>query len=787
MPKVHRCSNSWRLQWAQLIVVALLTACGGGGSSPSPGQSVTLSLSPTQISVTALTGTPAPTASLDATITATVSSSKEYYLKGSYTSNGIASVTDPDSNGNLEIQFKDPTSLGVGTYNDAITIEACPEQACTTQLANSPQQVAVKYTVSQAPSVISSLQPAAMTAGGPAFTLTVNGSNFTSGSIVQWAGAPLTATFVSASELTAAVPAADVSAVGTFAVTVETDDVVSTPVLFAVQALVTPAITGFSPGSATIDGAAFTLTVNGSNFSTLSVVNWNGSARSTTYASATQLTAQITAADIANAATVPITVVTLTQTSAPVNFAVQPLPALALNSVTPWIVDAGNPAFPLTVNGAGFTAASTVLWNGSVRATTYVSTNVLQAQILTTDVAAIGTGTVTVQNPANQGGTTPNGETVQIVKAGIDSVAYQINPAHSGAMTFQSMSLPTNALWSVNVGGNASFALIATGMVYVTVTVPSATTYNSELIALNQSSGATVWGPVALSGPASAAYENGAIFVISGGASSPGTLQAFDAATGNLKWSYSTPTFGVSTGGISALNGIVYVGMDNDGGTLDAFNEFNGALIWSQAVNGGEDSTPAVTSSGVYVDYSCQVYDFDPATGASIWHYNGPCEGGGGATPIVANGTLYAANATPGPEFAGQTFNASTGAAVSTFTADDPPAFGTTNGYLLLSGTLQGQQLSNNSVLWSFTGDGNLITAPILVNNDVFIGSSSGNVYAIDGTTGAQLWQVNVGAPMTYGTFTDDFIPYYGLSAGDGLLIVPAGNTVTAYQLSTDP
>jgi outer membrane protein assembly factor BamB len=41
---------------------------------------------------------------------------------------------------------------------------------------------------------------------------------------------------------------------------------------------------------------------------------------------------------------------------------------------------------------------------------------------------------------------------------------------------------------------------------------------------------------------------------------------------------------------------------------------------------------------------------------------------------------------------------------------------------------------------WTFSGDGHLVTAPVVVNNTVFVGSSSGNVYGLDVGTGAQIW-----------------------------------------------
>jgi hypothetical protein len=70
-------------------------------------------------------------------------------------------------------------------------------------------------------------------------------------------------------------------------------------------------VNGISPGFTSAGGAAFTLTVTGSGFPTNSTVYWGTYALTTTYGSATQLTAQVPAADIATGGyTVAITVQT---------------------------------------------------------------------------------------------------------------------------------------------------------------------------------------------------------------------------------------------------------------------------------------------------------------------------------------------------------------------------------------------------------------------------------------------------------------------------------------------
>jgi outer membrane protein assembly factor BamB len=129
--------------------------------------------------------------------------------------------------------------------------------------------------------------------------------------------------------------------------------------------------------------------------------------------------------------------------------------------------------------------------------------------------------------------------------------------------------------------------------------------------------------------------------------------------------------------------------------------------------------------------------------------------------------------------------NAETGTVIGSFNSRVPPAVGTRNGYFLQGGTLVCQSLDNGQTIWSFSGDGNLNTSPILVNNTVFVGSIMGNLYGIDATTGNQVWIMNFG-PLNYipdGAGWDAQLPYSGLSAGDGLLVVPAGDTLTAYVL----
>jgi len=89
---------------------------------------------------------------------------------------------------------------------------------------NSPV-VTAAYTISSPTNpvpAISGTSPAFATAGGTAFTLTVNGSGFIPTSVVYWGASALTTNFVSANQLTAQVPAADIVNAEITAITVQT-------------------------------------------------------------------------------------------------------------------------------------------------------------------------------------------------------------------------------------------------------------------------------------------------------------------------------------------------------------------------------------------------------------------------------------------------------------------------------------------------------------------------------------------------------------------------------------
>ena len=159
--------------------------------------------------------------------------------------------------------------------------------------------------------VLTSIGPPGAFTGSAAITLNANGSNFVSGSQIEWNGSPLTTTYVSPVLLTAQLPASDMVAGGPNQVTVFTPGAgggTSNAQTFSVT-YPPPQLTSISPGSATVGSAAITLTAIGLGYIPGSQIEWNGTVLATTYISGTQLTAQIPTSDLAAPASALISIV----------------------------------------------------------------------------------------------------------------------------------------------------------------------------------------------------------------------------------------------------------------------------------------------------------------------------------------------------------------------------------------------------------------------------------------------------------------------------------------------
>jgi outer membrane protein assembly factor BamB len=363
------------------------------------------------------------------------------------------------------------------------------------------------------------------------------------------------------------------------------------------------------------------------------------------------------------------------------------------------------------------------------------------------------------------------------------SVAFQIDYAHSGFTTVggSGPTFPPTATWSATLNGPVSYPVIAGGLVIVTTGVNASdpTAYGTSLYALSLATGAVVWGPLTITGTyafSAAAYDHGNIFVVN----EDGTVQAFVAATGASLWTVTPPAVGPSTVAPTAVNGVIYVG------GLTALDEVDGSVIWNAGTGGGKGA-PTVSNDGVFVSVPCNVFKYDPLVGTPLWHYAGGCFGGGGVTAPYSNGKLYIRDTGSMPP--DQVFDAESGAQLGSFGPSEMPAFSPTTGFFVSSNetatasTLTAIDQVSGNTLWTYQA-GYVATPPVVIDGIVVVADQTGKVYAIDATSGTLVWSGTTGTPLL-GTDEQNANQLTGLGAGEGWLVVPAGNSIVAWKVTS--
>jgi hypothetical protein len=248
---------------------------------------------------------------------------------------------------------------------------------------------------------ITAVTPSSATTGGGPLTITVAGTGFVSGSVVEWNKAALPTTFASSTSLSAVLPASDLQSGSVNAITVTNpgSDGTSSSLSFNVNNPL-PVIASVTPASVFAGSAATSLNVTGSDFVKGSLVNWNGSALVTQFVSGTALTAVLPASDVTGSAVAMVTVTSPTPgggTTSPSTFTVNS-PRPTIGSISPQTVVTGVAA-TITVTGSGFESNSILLWNGSARPTTFVNSTTLQVALSAADLQQSRVGSLTVSNP----------------------------------------------------------------------------------------------------------------------------------------------------------------------------------------------------------------------------------------------------------------------------------------------------------------------------------------------------------------------------------------------------
>lgn len=442
------------------------------------------------------------------------------------------------------------------------------------------------FTVNNPAPTTTSIAPSSVLAGSAATSLTVNGTNFVGSSTVRFNGTSVTTTYVSATQLTATIPASQLPLAGTFSVTVVNPAPgggTSNVQTFTVNNPV-PTTASIAPTSVVAGSAGFTLTLNGAGFVGASSVALNGQPLTTTYVSATQVTAVVPASAVATAGVLPVTVTNPAPGGGLSNSQTLTVnnPTPATTSISPSAVSAGSAATSLTINGSQFVTSSTISFNGISLTTAYGSATQLTATIPADLLSSAGTFPVTVINPGPGGGTAnPQTFTVNNPVPATTSISPASALAGAGPTPFTVDGTHFVATSSISFNG-AALATTYVSATRLTATIPS-----------NLLSSAGTF-PVTVVSPApGGGTSNAQTFTVNNPIPSVGTVSPASAVAG-------------SAGFALTVNGTNFA--------ATASVSFNGTALTTTYVNSSQ-LTASVPASAVAIAGSFPVIVTNPAPG----------------------------------------------------------------------------------------------------------------------------------------------------------------------------
>jgi outer membrane protein assembly factor BamB len=220
-----------------------------------------------------------------------------------------------------------------------------------------------------------------------------------------------------------------------------------------------------------------------------------------------------------------------------------------------------------------------------------------------------------------------------------------------------------------------------------------------------------------------------------------GTFYALDLATGDIVWQQKTG--GAIIGGAALADSTVYVGSSDK--KLYAFDAASGASRWSPFVAGGEIwSTPVVDQGTVYVaSMDKRVYALDAGTGQPKWPAPFQANGAIPTTPALAGDRLYV-GALDNRLYA---LDKTTGEVAWSFKTGnwiwcDPLV---ANGVVYVGSLdhhVYAVDATNGAPRWpkSFAAKAPIRAQPALAGGVLVVEDNDGDVYGLDPATGEERW-----------------------------------------------
>jgi outer membrane protein assembly factor BamB len=356
-----------------------------------------------------------------------------------------------------------------------------------------------------------------------------------------------------------------------------------------------------------------------------------------------------------------------------------------------------------------------------------------------------------------------------------DAVSFQATTSHTGRPAGAALPRHLHLAWRRQFPGQVGYPLVAGGRVFATA--QDETTGVAAITAFSLRTGRRLWGPGALPdadrGYINAAYDDGRVVVVGGA----GDVAAFRSRDGHPLWAIRGPGSVWRTPPVAA-GGRLFLYFEGNGGILAAINDRTGKPLWAfeDFANGGQ-GVPIVHRKTVYYAYSCDLVALSVVTGQPRWVRNRSCDGSGGPTPALYRRRLYVTD----PTFFNRIVATRSGHVVRGYSASTTPALDGNTGFFLNGSVLRAENLGSGAIAWTFRGDGQLTSTPIVAGGRVFIGSASGMLYGLSERTGRIVWEDEQPQPL----LSSRQLPIrslVGLNAGDGALAVPATNVLSVYR-----
>jgi outer membrane protein assembly factor BamB len=384
--------------------------------------------------------------------------------------------------------------------------------------------------------------------------------------------------------------------------------------------------------------------------------------------------------------------------------------------------------------------------------------------------------------------------------AATTSAGWQVDAEHSGYLYGAGVAPPLHQAWADDLDLFETSAAIDNGRVFALAgqPVPGSNVTQMNVDGIDLATGRVAWSQE-VDPNANGGYVNvddGVVLTTVAYLNQEGgdnqewvQVSGFDESTGTQLWTMTLPGNVWLPSPPIAHDGVLYIDAEGLGGAVYAIDDRTGAQLWSTPEFVG--NAPVWANGTLVIAGQCELsYGIDPTNGAIRWQDSNGCDGGGTLMASFDGTRVWGDFAN---QYDGVFYDPATGAISGSFSGFSP-AFGygeavqESDGDTRQPTILRALNPATMSTLWTFSEPMNapppdVGSEPLLADGSVFAEGPEGQVWAFAPCTGHVTWQGQVDPPPQSGWFE----PLNSLAAGDGYLVVPSLDGLTAFKGSGTP